>query len=143
MTEDRSEIFNRNEISYWSAFILLLMWTYSYQRRSHLTASDLSNYYRKLIDNGAVLTIKFSIAIRVKGNTFINNCNLYLSEKTFIVRNLDDANMLDERSEFISKCRHINKRLLNIVKKDSTDWLWYAFGFTVYFCVLLLKSFCF
>ena len=83
--------------------------------------SDLSKYYWKLVDNGAVPTIKFSIAKRVKGNTFINNCNVCLSEKTFIIKNLDDVNMLDKTSEFISKCRHINKWLLNIVKDDSND----------------------
>ena len=91
----------------------------SFRHRSHLTASDLSKYYGKLVDHGAVPTIKFSIAKRVKGNTFINNCNLCLREKAFIIRNLDDVNMLNKKSEFISKCRHINKRLLNRVKDDS------------------------
>ena len=47
----------------------------SFRHRLHLTASDLSKYYWKLFDNGAVSTIKFSIAKRVKGNTFINNSN--------------------------------------------------------------------
>ena len=84
--------------------------------RSHLTPSDLSKYYWKLVDKGAVPTIKFSIAKRVKGNTFVNNCNLCLSEKA-----VDDVNMLNKRSEFISKCRHINKQLLNRVKDDSND----------------------
>ena len=88
----------------------------SFRHRSHLTASDLSKYYWKLVDNGAVPTIKFSIAKRVKGNTFVNNCNLCLSEKA-----VDDVNMLNKRSEFISKCRHINKQLLNRVKDDSND----------------------
>ena len=86
-----------------------------------MTASDLSNCYWKLVDKGAVPTIKFSIAKRVKGDTFINNCNLWLTEKAFIMINLDDANMLNKRSELILKCRHINKRLLNIVKNDSND----------------------
>ena len=95
----------------------------SFRHRSHLTASDLSKYYWRLVDEGAVPTIKFSTATRVKGNTFINNCNLCLSEKAFIIRNLDDENMLNKRSEFISKCRHINKQLLNRVKDDSNDWL--------------------
>ena len=61
-------------------------------------------------------TFLFSIAKRAKGNTFINNCNLCLSEKA-----VDDVNMLNKRSEFISKCRHINKQLLNRVKDDSND----------------------
>ena len=91
------------------------------RHRSHLTTSDLSKYYCKLVDNGAVPTVKCSIAKRVKGYTFINNCNLCLSEKAFIIRNLDNVNMLNKRSEFISKCRHINKRLLIKEKDDFND----------------------
>ena len=45
----------------------------SFRHGSHLTASDLSKYYWKLIDNRAVPTIKFSIVKRAKGNTFLNN----------------------------------------------------------------------
>ena len=93
----------------------------SFRHRSHLTSSDQSKYYWKLVNNGAVPTIKFSIAKRVKGNTFINNCNLCLSEKAFIIRKLDDVNMLNKYSELISKCGHINKRLLSRVKDDSND----------------------
>ena len=63
----------------------------------------------------------FSVANLVKVNTFINNWNLCLSEKDFIIRNLDDLNMLNKSSEFISKCRHINKRLLNRAKDDSNN----------------------
>ena len=62
----------------------------SFRHSSHLTASDLSKYYWKLVDKSAVPTIKLSIAKRVKGNTFANNCNLCLSEKTSIIRNLDN-----------------------------------------------------
>ena len=49
--------------------------------------------------------------------------------------NLDDVNMLNERSEFVSKCRHKNKQLLNWVKDDSNDWLCRVFVFTVCFFV--------
>ena len=83
----------------------------SFRHRSHLTASDLSQYYWKAVDKGPVSTIKFSIAKHVKGDTFVNNCISCLTEKTFIKRNLDDINMLNKRPEFIFKCRHINKRL--------------------------------
>ena len=95
----------------------------SFKYRSHLTASYLSKYYWKLVDKGAAPTINFSIAKCVKSNTVINNYNLCLSEKTFIIRSLDDVNILNKRSEFTSKCRHINKRLLNRVKDDSNDCL--------------------
>ena len=73
----------------------------------------------ELVEKGAVTTIKFSIAKRVKGNTVINNCNLCLNDKAFKIKNLDDVNMLNKKSEFTSRCRHINKWLLNRVKRDS------------------------
>ena len=50
----------------------------SFKNRSRLSASDLSKYCRKLVDNSTVPTINFSIAKHVKGNTFINNCNLLM-----------------------------------------------------------------
>ena len=87
----------------------------SFRHWSHLTDSDLSKYYWKLVEKGAVTTIK--------SNTFNNNRNLCLNEKVLIIRNLDDVNMLNKKSEFISKWRHINKRLLKRVKDDSNDWL--------------------
>ena len=84
-----------------------------------------------------------NIAKHVKGNTFINNCNLCLSETSFIKRNLDDVNMLNNRSEFISKCWHKNKWLLNRVKDDSNDWLWCVFVLTVCFLHYLWNLFVF
>ena len=66
-------------------------------------------------------TIKFFIAKCVKVSTFINKCNLCLREKACLIRILDDVNMLNKRSEFISKRQHINKLLLNRVKNDIND----------------------
>ena len=63
-------------------------------------------------DSYKIVMKLFSVANLVKVNTFINNCHLFFSKKLFIIRNLDDVNMLSKSSEFMSKCRHINKRLL-------------------------------
>ena len=81
----------------------------------------MAKYCWELKDKGALPTVNFPIAKRVKGKSLINNCSLCLSEKLFIIRNLDNVNMLNKKSEFISKCRHINKRLLIKVKDDSND----------------------
>ena len=53
----------------------------SFRHRSHLTDSNLSKCYWKLVDNDVVPTMKFSVTKFVKDSTFINNCNLCLSEK--------------------------------------------------------------
>ena len=71
---------------------------WSLRHRSHLTASDLSKYFWKLFGNNTVVRIKFSIAKRVKGNIFINKCDLCISEKALIRRILDDVNTLNKRS---------------------------------------------
>ena len=93
----------------------------SFRHKEYSTETDLAKYCWELKDKGAVPTVNFSIAKRVKGKSLINNCSLCLSEKLFIIRNLDNVNMLNKKSEFISKCRHINKRLLIKVKDDSND----------------------
>ena len=93
----------------------------SFRHKEYSTETDLAKYCWELKNKGAVPTVKFSIAKCVKGKSLINNCSLCLSEKLFIIRSLNDVNMLNKKSEFISKCRHINKRLLIKVKDDSND----------------------
>ena len=93
----------------------------SFRHKEYSTETDLAKYCWELKDKGALPTVNFSIAKRVKGKSLINNCSLCLSEKLFIIRNLDNVNMLNKKSKFISKCRHINTRLLIIMKDDSND----------------------
>ena len=90
-----------------------------FRHKEYSTETDLTKYCWELKDKGAVPIVNFSIAKRVKGKSLINNCSLCLSEKLFIIRNLDNVNILNKKSEYISKCRHINKRLLIKVKDDS------------------------
>ena len=93
----------------------------SFRNKEYSTETDLAKYCWELKDKGAVPTVNFPIAKRVKGKSLINNCSFCLSEKLFIIRNLDNVNILNKSSEFISKCRHINKRLL--IKDDSNDYV--------------------
>ena len=62
-----------------------------------------------------------------------------ISEKACIIT-LDYLNMLNKRSEFTSKCQHVNKQLLNRVKDDINDWLWCVFVFTVCFLYYLWNN---
>ena len=47
-------------------------------------------------------------------------CKLCLMEKLYILNTLGDERCLNKRTEFISKCHHQNKLLLENVK-DSMD----------------------
>ena len=65
----------------------------SFRHKEYNTETDLTKYCSELKDKGAVPTVNFSIAKLVKGKSLINNCSLCLSEKLFIIRNLDNVNM--------------------------------------------------
>ena len=93
----------------------------SFRHKEYSTETDLAKFCWELKDKGTLPTVNSSIAKCVKGKSLINNCSLHLSEKLFIIRNLDNINMLNKKSEFISKCHHINKQLLIKVKDDSND----------------------
>ena len=52
-------------------------------------------------------------------NQGCNYCKLCLTEKHVVLKSLDDPNLLNSRSEFVSKCRHDNKYLIKSVKKNG------------------------
>ena len=41
-----------------------------------------------------------------------NYCKLCLTEKFYIIKNLGNQNLLNKKTEFISKCRHQNKCII-------------------------------
>ena len=70
----------------------------SFRHKEYSTETDLTKYYWELKDKGAVSTVNISIAKRIKGKSLINNCSLCLSEKLFIIGNLDNVNMSNKKS---------------------------------------------
>ena len=69
----------------------------SVRHKEYSTESDLAKCCWELKDKNAVPTVIFFIAKRVKGKSLINNCSSFLSEKLFIIRNLDNVNMLNKK----------------------------------------------
>ena len=72
-----------------------------FRHKEYSTETDLAKYWWELKNKGALPTVNFSIAKRVKVKSLISNCSLCLNEKLFIIRNLDNVNMLNKKSEFI------------------------------------------
>ena len=52
-------------------------------------------------------------------NNISKKCILCLQEKFEIITHLDQENLLNKKSELISKCRHENKLLLKIKKTND------------------------
>ena len=58
----------------------------------------------------------------VCGKPTSNYCRLCLTKKLFIINSIEDNLLLNERSEFVNKCRNQNTYLIkNVRLKDSMD----------------------
>ena len=84
------------------------------------TDTELSNEYWKIMSAGKSLDISWEILGTHKSyNQSSKRCFLCLNEKLAIALHRDGLNMLNKRSEVISKCRHRNKYILD--NYDSKD----------------------
>lgn len=95
--------------------------TKSFRHKQYHTDTELSKYVWELKDKNITPKITWGILKRINGIPKVNFCKLCLSEKHFIIKSLDNANLLNKKSEFIAKCRHQNKTMINSVKSDSQD----------------------
>ena len=67
--------------------------------------------------------LKWSIVKSVPGYSNITKkCLLCLYEKLEIINNPNQEELLNKRSELISKCRHLNKYLLSISKTPTEHY---------------------
>ena len=80
----------------------------------------LSKYVWSLQSQGIIPNIKWRIVKKVNSVVSSNYCKLCLTEKFYIIESLDDKNLLNEKSELVSKCRHQNKLLVCNVKRNDT-----------------------
>ena len=83
-------------------------------------STTLSTYVWSLKEKDITPTLKWSILKRVKSySNTSKTCRLCLQEKLEILRFENKEELLNKRSEIISKCRHMNKFMLaNYKSKD-------------------------
>ena len=92
--------------------------TRDFRNESYRHTTDLSKYVWELKDEGKSVNVEYEILRKVIGKPKRKLCRLCLSEKLEILKNYDDENLLNSKSEFISKCRHQNKLLLKSMVRD-------------------------
>lgn len=94
---------------------------HSFKHRNHESDTELSKYVWKIKDKHKRMpSLKWSIikSIPSYSNT-TKKCPLCLHEKFHIINYPDEDELLNKKSELISKCRHENKFLLaNYKSKD-------------------------
>ena len=57
---------------------------------------------------------------KVNSKVLPNYCKLCSTKIFFIIKSLDDCNLLNKRPELISKYKHQNKLLLSNVKRNNS-----------------------
>ena len=93
----------------------------SFKHRKHSKSTTLSAYIWKLKDEFSITpTLSWSIVKKVPSYSNITKkCNLCLYEKFAILTHQNQEELLNKRSEIISKCRHENKFLLANFKSND------------------------
>ena len=83
-------------------------------------STTLSAYVWSLKDKNITPSLKWSIMKRAKSYSNTSKvCRLCLQEKLEILRYPNKSELLNKRSEIVSKCRHMNKFMLaNYKSKD-------------------------
>ena len=95
----------------------------SFRHERYKNDTELSKYIWDLTSAHKVPTIKWSIVRKIHGNTKSDFCKLCLTEKYFILNDLRDNKLLNQKFEFVNKCRHQNKLLLSsLLCKDSMEY---------------------
>ena len=93
-----------------------------FKHKKYEKCTELSKYIWSLKSQGIIPKIKWRIVKKVNSVVSSNYCKLCLTEKFYIIESLDDKNLLNKKSELVSKCRHQNKLLLcNVKRNDSMD----------------------
>ena len=81
----------------------------SFKHRDQSKSTELSKYIWQLKDNNINFNIKWSIIARAQPyNNSSKRCDLCSTEKLYIIKHSNN-NILNKRSEMVSKCRHENK----------------------------------
>ena len=91
---------------------------HTFNNRNTPNDTSLSNYIWELKDQDITnFSIKWSILGKARGYCkSTKTCGLCLTEKLLICEFPDKENLLNNRSELVSKCRHMNKHLLKSCK---------------------------
>ena len=86
---------------------------FKYLKYQHCT--ELAKYIWQLKNNNICYNIKWSIVSKVYGYASSLNCKLCFMEKYWIIKDINNPDLLNKKSELINKCRHVNKILLKNV----------------------------
>ena len=86
--------------------------TWNFKHPKYRNSTELSKYIWELKDANISPVTEWSIVTKMLSKTQLNFCKLCLSEKFYIIKSLNERNLLNKKSELVDTCRHQSKLLL-------------------------------
>ena len=88
-----------------------------FKHEKYENSTELAKYIWQLKRDNTSFSVKWTIITKVYGSPNPLLFKLCLTEKLSIINFINDGNMLNKRSELLSRCRHLKKHLLRNVKE--------------------------
>ena len=90
-----------------------------FKHEKYENSTELAKYIWQLKRDNISFSVKWTVITKVYGSPNPLLCKLCLTEKLSIINFINDGNMLNKRSELLSRCRHLKlkKHLLKNVKE--------------------------
>ena len=118
--------------------------TWHFKHPKYRNSNELSKYIWELIDTNISPIIEWSIFRKVLSKTQLDVYKLCLPQKLYIIKSLNETNLLNKKAELVNACRYQRKLLLKSFKKDryserSDTMGWYlvfdifCFAFGLYY----------
>ena len=90
-----------------------------FTHKKYHNSTELSKYIWQLKDANIAPIATWKVVAKVFSDTKINFCKLCLIEKLFIIKALNDSQLLNKKSELINTCHLQNKLLLKYLKRNN------------------------
>ena len=88
---------------------------------SNIPNTEIAQSYQNIYGNSKILIYHQKlngVLLQTYYQKQLNFCKLCLSEKFYIIKSLNDPNLLNKKSELVNTCRHQSKLLLKSSKKN-------------------------
>ena len=108
-----------------------------FRHKKYVNSTKLSKDMWKLKEEKITANVKLNICQSLSIMSIVHGtpkggvCKLCLTEKFWLLKHFNDKNLLNKKSEFITKCRNENKLLVKSVEKG------YCYSY-IYCCIILV-----
>ena len=92
--------------------------TRDFRHNRYVNSTELSKYMWKLKEEKITANIKWNITSIVHGTLKGGVCKLCLTEQFWFLKHFNYKHLLNNKSQFISKCGRENKLLVKSAKKE-------------------------